>query len=121
MNELFAEFEQYLTGSPFFDELLAGIESTAPATTPEEAFQEVLANAEASLVAVDTPLEAELWGSEMMSILGLPGLPESVVEGFIADSIVPMAARCSMLLASVQVRELRGSLSPLAELWIGPF
>jgi len=118
MSEVLDEFELYLTGSPFFDELIASVGAKTLPSTPEEVYAQVLAEAEESLATVDTPLDAELWGSEMLGILGLPGLAESVVEGVIADAIVPTAlsAATPTALAILVVLSVLGSprLSELA-------
>ncbi len=67
----------------------AGAQGVLP--TPEEAFGEVLAGAEAILATVRSPLDAEMWGSEMLGILALPPLPPAAAEDLVAEAIVPMA------------------------------
>jgi len=85
-----AELEGYLTESGFLDELCSVAEGMLPGT-PEEAFSEILAEAEANLASVSSPLDAELWGSEMLAIAGLGGIDLAAAEDLVTEAIVPMA------------------------------
>lgn len=59
--------------------------------TPEEAFEEVLSEAEVNLASVAGELDAEMWGSEMLGAFDLSGLSQAAVEEMLGEVIVPMA------------------------------
>jgi hypothetical protein len=60
-------------------------------TSPEEAFGGFLAAAENILPSFESPLDAEMWGSELLGMLRLMGLDPEAVEGFVAKMVVPIA------------------------------
>ena len=86
-----AAVEEWLADTGFLEEVLAGIEDGMVPGTPEEAFNHVLAEAEANLATVRSPLDAEMWGSEMLGVLTSSGFDLCAAEDFVAEAIVPMA------------------------------
>jgi hypothetical protein len=84
-------FLEWLVESPLPGEMLALMEQGSLPSSPEECFAEVLVEAERGLAAIKSPLEAELWASEMLGILSLSGMDPTLVEDLCAEAIVPMA------------------------------
>jgi hypothetical protein len=69
-------------------------EATA-GTSPEEAFAGFLAAAEKIVPSLKSPLDAEMWGSELLGMLRLLGFDPEEVEELVARVVVPMAEAAS--------------------------
>jgi len=108
----FATVEDGLFESGLLDELLAGIKAGTLPTTAEDAFSDVLAEAEANLAAVRSPLDAELWGTEMLGILTSSGFDLPATEDFVAEAIVPMAEEAGTPTALAMLVVLSGIGGP---------
>jgi hypothetical protein len=107
-----AAVEDWLAESGLLDELLAGLEQGTLASAAEEAFSNVLAEAEAYLATVRSALDAEMWGSEMLGIVTSSGFDLSAAEDFVADAIVPMAEEAGTPPALAMLVVLGGIAGP---------
>ena len=86
-----AVFEDWLADLSLLDEpQVSTAEGTLPGT-PEEVIANALIGAEESLANVRSPLDAEIWGSETLGLLTLPGIDLAEAADLVADLIVPMA------------------------------
>jgi len=90
-----AVIDDWLADLGLADVLRAGIEAWIPGTS-EDAFARVLVDAETILAEGCSPLDAGMWGSEMLGMLALPGLEVAAVEDLVEEMVVPMAeASCT--------------------------
>ncbi len=66
------------------DEFFAG-------ANPQAALEGFLAEADDVVGSLETPLDAEMWGSELLGMLRLMGIDTHEVDEVVASAIVPMA------------------------------
>lgn len=104
-----AVVDDWLDGLGLLDmahSVLAGI---CPGT-PEEILDHVLAESETILAGVRGPLDAEVWGSEILGMITVSGLEPAALDDLMAQTVVPMveASGSPTALAMVVVLEALG-------------
>jgi hypothetical protein len=101
----------WMDGSEVIGDLLADLPVDTVLGAFDAAITQVLAEAESHFASVKSALDAEIWGSEMLGFLSMPGTDPSDAEDFVSDVIVPLVEDSgteSALALTVVLEELGG-------------